>query len=329
MSRIKNYKKNAPLKEKLKKEMLHHAGNFIHAIGPAFLSPFNKRESFNPGISVTMITKNDLWIKESLQSIVESVDEIVIIDSSDPEHSEYNKTVVSEVGKGKIVYKNIDVDIFNARKIAHGLATKEWILRWDGDMIAYDSGPNAFSELVSCLRKLGSKKSYYEVLFPVVTIANDLNSVSEEDYQIEAWAYSNSRKFNWTLRNVIGSSVYKAERLVFPFYYRKKYISTPFGIHLKYLLPANKLMIKGLQFKWMTPSVQEKYSGDYGKFFKEMAETASAVKYNGNSLPYSAGKYGEIPSIVKKYAGLSGEQIISNKLSEYNEYITRSKINSA
>ena len=75
----------------------HYVGNVASAIFPQFHSLFSRRENFEDGISAVVITRDDIWLDESLKSVENYVDELVMVDSSSKEYLNRNVRLVSEL----------------------------------------------------------------------------------------------------------------------------------------------------------------------------------------------------------------------------------------
>jgi len=72
-------------------------GNVIRSLYPPIYMTVHEKESFIDGISANVVTKDDIWLKESLYSIKEYVHEIVIIDSSNTKYREKNNDVINKL----------------------------------------------------------------------------------------------------------------------------------------------------------------------------------------------------------------------------------------
>ena len=54
-------------------------------------------KNFEDGISAVIITRDDIWLDESLKSVENYVDELVMVDSSSKEYLNRNVRLVSEL----------------------------------------------------------------------------------------------------------------------------------------------------------------------------------------------------------------------------------------
>jgi len=70
-------------------------GNILRKIYPPIHMIIQEKESFIDGISANIVTKDDIWLKESLYSIKDYVHEIVIIDSSSAKYREKNNDIIN------------------------------------------------------------------------------------------------------------------------------------------------------------------------------------------------------------------------------------------
>lgn len=99
-------------------------------------------------ISANIICKNEkYWIRESIESIVELVDDIIYVDDQSTDGS---LDIVKELC---LKYKNIKIfeyqshnltELGDLKNFAISKSKNEFVLRWDADFIAYDDISNLF-----------------------------------------------------------------------------------------------------------------------------------------------------------------------------------------
>lgn len=312
VSRIKNYRSDAPFSEKLRKNAIHYTGFAARAVFP-IIHRVMKREKFKEGISVNLITKNDPWLYESLKSIEPYADEFVIIDSSSKKYLERNKRIFQGIKDKEVTYKEVEMDIFHARNYAHLLSTRNWILHWDGDMVAFDRGLRAFSSLMELISSL-NPQYYYEIFFPLVNLGSDFTKVAKDKYHVEAWLYSNSTHFKWNLKKILKNNFRRIERPDFPLFYKKLYLNETYGLHLKFLSTDEKEAIKQLQFNWLSPEIKAEY-GTYENFFSERKKGLN-LQPSIDEQNIDRDIFDAIPVILEKYKNLQRNDIFERKESE-------------
>ena len=293
-------------------------GNVIRSLYPPIYMTVHEKESFIDGISANVVTKDDIWLKESLYSIKDYVHEIVIIDSSSTKYREKNNDIINEL-KREIEVKYIwkDLNITEARNLAQSLSTRSYILRWDGDMIAYTEGIESIERIFKMLNEFEYKKYYYEIFFQLIRMGYSLMTITDKDtrYHREAWLYSNSKNMKWISKSLpLSLNARKIEQPLFPSYYKKKIVNEPFGLHLHLIQPKEKLIVKALYGFWMNPSIREKFTS-YEEFYKIYSNRIS------NDLIFEVKEIWaeniKIPSLLRECQGKTYNEIMKIKSREY------------
>lgn len=313
MPKVKNYPPNAPASLKLKRIAVHYAGSVIRSIISPIYSQFVEKVPYQDGISANILTKNDIWIRESIESIKDFVDEFIIIDSSDEDYYQRNAKLFKELRLKNIQHIRKEIDIYSARVLSHSMSKYRWILHWDGDMVALDSGKNDISNLFKRLKTISGKKTYYEIYFPLAITGSTIEKMSTQGYQVEPWIYSNCDKFKWELKKLGKSGNASIERAKFPLFYRKIYLNTVYGMHLKYLFPIEKLITKKVQYLWMNPDIREKYSSfrDFIEYYKKRISVDDLIS---DFCDLDETNMGKMPKLLEPYVGLDHESIVNKKL---------------
>ena len=307
MHRPKNYSDDTPILRKMKLVSIHYVGLYLRGLLSLFQVSVGKREYFKPGITATIVTKDDPWIFESIESVKQYVDQIVIIDSSKNDFSKKIENFISSLEGIDVIFRHENLSIFEARKLAQSLSEREWILHWDGDMIAYTSGSRDFGGLVDYIYKL-NKKKYYVIYFPLINIGVELDRLCKMKYQVEPWLYSNSNRIKWTNKTINKSNNEHIEILKIPLYFKKIYLDTNYVLHLKHLMPREKFIVKILHFKFM--GMDKKV--DYEKFYNEN-KNVKIPFYEDDTEPYDLSSKDALPDVIKKYSGKTREQIFREK----------------
>ncbi len=278
----------------------------------------NEKEEFSDGVSANIVTRDDIWLRESISSIIKYVDEIVIVDSSSTRYLEKNKEIISDF-KDQINLKYVwkDLDITEAKNLAQDMSDRSYILRWDGDMIAYNSGEESIEKLFKMLKNPEFENYYYEIYFKFIRMGYDLNSVPDRDtkYQREVWLYSKSKDMKWVSKTLpFSTGKKKMDQPVIPLFYKKKILNQVFGVHLWLIHPKEKLKAKTLSGLWRNPSIKAKFK-DYKEFYDAYSgqindkEIYSVKVFPANDI--------RIPDVLKEYKDKSYEEIIKIKSIEY------------
>lgn len=312
MRKVKNYQNDAPLRLKLERIAIHYAGFAVRKLIAPIYSRFVEHPNYKPGISANILTKNDVWLREALISIKDYVDEFVIIDSSNEIYYNRNLRLLEELNLKNVKHVRKETDIYNARVLSHSLSEYSWILHWDGDMVAFDSGDNNLSHLINIVKELINKRVYYEIFFPLVITGSRVDRVSIQGYQVEAWLYTNSPKFKWVLKKLGKGGEAYIERARFPLFYRKMYLDIPYALHLKFLFPIDKLVLKKVQYKWMNPDVREKYS-NFEEFLQEQKSRLNVDDLITDDGDLDELKNGKLPKILEPYRKIELPDLINMK----------------
>jgi hypothetical protein len=308
MSRVKNYRPEDPFSLKARRFLGHWAGATARAVVAPLYAATHAREKYAPGVSANVITRNDPWLPESLASIRSHVDEFVVIDSSTPAFRERNERLLRELELPNLVYRPEVVDIFEARRRATGLTTRQWALRWDADIVANAN----IAELFRRIAALPTERYYYEVFFPLVNVGQSLDRVSTQTFQVEAWLYSSSQHFRHHLRRLFTGEPGQTDEPRVPLFYRKLYLNDVYGIHLARFMPMSKLVEKRLHFLWMEPSVKSQYR-DYDAFYGTMRPQIEGTIRDEATLPYDPSRFGPLPTELLPYRGRSPDQIFPER----------------
>ncbi len=315
MPRVKNYPPDSPFIFKFKRISIHYAGIVARSTIAPIYSLFVQKVPYADGISANILTKNDIWLRESIESIKDYVDEFVIIDSSDENYYKRNLKMFEELKLKNLKHIRKEVDIYTGRVLSHSMSQYRWILHWDGDMVALDSGDNDISILFNKVRNIKGKRAYFEIFFPLAITGSSVDKLSSQGYQVEPWIYSNCDKFKWELKKLGKTGNASIERANFPLFYRKLYLNTVYGMHLKYLFPLEKLIIKKVQYYWMNPDIRKKYA-DFEEFLNHYKQKTSVNDLISDSGPLDESNMGKLPTLLLPFKGLNHEELVNKKLKE-------------
>ncbi len=272
----------------------------ISSLHSMFARPHNSKY----GISACVVTKNDMWLEESLLSVRDYVDEFVIVDSSKEEYRKRNEALIKKLEPKDVIYIYRDVTLREGRKILYAKATRTWMITWDGDVVAMDSGRFNFGRLVDFLKTLDHEKYFYEIYFPQILVGRNFEEVQKRELQVEHWVLSNYKKFKWTKKTWDQPSI--------PLFFRKVDLDTPYALHINKIRQEYKERERQLLVKWYkTEMLQgsmpfEKYREMHFPEFRSEGVEAMEV------IPHDERKHGSIPRILEKYKGMSFDQIVAS-----------------
>lgn len=279
-------------------------------------TPFIKSQSKTnrkKGISAIIAIRNEPWLEVSLLSIKDLVDEYIIVDSST---YDIINTLEKLKKKGlKIKYfkikNNYEKQVYTALKNSE----YNWILRWDGDFIAYTKNKNSILRLKKLINKL-SPNCYYGIWLKIINLDFDL-------FHTERYFHSESYFFNYSnyllkgkpkLIRAIIKLIFKIKKknpprnkfMPLPIWYKKIFFNEIMIMHLRTVKPHSRLLERPCQPIWALAKdeFRKKYDYDYLKFTKKMKNTEKGKQFINrikNGLkPFDFKKYG-YPSILEDW----------------------------
>jgi glycosyltransferase involved in cell wall biosynthesis len=268
-----------------------------------------KANTFNrtPGISAIVRIRNEPWIVPSLLSLKGFADEIIVVDSSDDDTPDKVRKVMEETDLN-IRYTHKGCDIKEASELAIQQSSHEWLLKWDGDFIGYESRLRKLRQKILGL----PKERYCFIEFPLLCLDVDLFHLHEsgvyDPYQVEPWIY----RYSPSLSHGFGKKE-KVEVIQFPRYYEKKYFGKNiYVMHLRTVKPIRKFLQRTYQVLWMHED-KTKYSNsfeeylnfcvkrDYGCGLEEVSKVM-VERFKQKLTPYNKAVYGDYPPALKRYA---------------------------
>jgi hypothetical protein len=297
--------KDWPASKVINHKIKHYLGNIVSAIYPQFYSLYCRREKFKDGISAVVITKDDIWLDESLKSVENYVDELVLVDSSSEEYLKRNIQLVSELRIPEKKHIVRDLNKREARKLAFDNCTRSWILVWDGDVVAMDQGINNISELMKYVKSLDTRKYYYKIFFPQILIGKNFREVQKQQHHhVEAWIVSNSRYFKWNPRKIWDQGT-------IPLFFKKKVIDVPYALHINRIRTREMELNRIISVEWYR-SQKRGENIDYKTFYENHKGISKLPKFPEGE-PYDENSLGKIPKILDKYRNLEYDQILELK----------------
>ena len=267
------------------------------------------------GISALMTIRNEPWIEPSILSIQDFVDEVILVDASTKEVSKKVKRIVKRLEKKgiNIKYHHMEPSFKEQSIKAIEMSTRKWLLRWDGDFIAYTSGEKQINKLKKITSKLSDKK-HYTIIFNLIDLGSDFfhtSSVQKGLFHREPYLFNYSkdllnekralRKIKGLIKKFMGEIPPRLIQHPFPLYYSFKYIDEPFAMHLRKIKPSLRLKERKYYGVWslLPKEEKEKYSNSFKKFVEsKRIERRNINEKNIEKFNYE--KYG-YPSTLKKW----------------------------
>ena len=232
-----------------------------------YYTEFGEKIDRLDGISaVTILYNEEDWIRYSLLSIKDLVDEYIVMDSSNDRTPEIIRELIDNEGLN-IRYEWVPPgNIPEVRNRGIRKARFKWILVWDADFILYDEAVKIIREVIESLRK----NRHHMIYWPFITICGDLCHVcSEKPYHIEHWMYTYSDKVRYKYLGKIDS-------LIAPLsIYKVVFIKKPLGLHINARSPR-RTAVKHLWYKHR--DLFEKSRESFDEIAEELAEKEFSTK---------------------------------------------------
>lgn len=276
------------------------------------------------GISALVLLMNEPWIEPSLLSIKDFVDEFVVVDCSTDDTPRKVKQIAKEHGLN-LKYAHMKPDYRKQLETAIKMSTQKWLLKWDGDFIAYLSGRRDIRKLKDFIGWF-SKEKYYFIEFSILDVDLDLLHVRKHPYHSEAYLFKYSPllmelSFPRVLRNYLRRAIGKrlpprAPYLPFPFWYERIALNQVFVMHLRTVKSPLRTLERRYQAYWalLRPQEKQKYSNSFESYVqyrvkrdfneenvKEAAQMyAEKLMRKWNLIPFRTDVYGDYPNVLKK-----------------------------
>lgn len=190
-----------------------------------------------PGITALVRIRNEPWIEPSLLSIQRFADEIVVVDSSTDDTPRKLAMLRKEYNLD-MKYLHKQCDLREASEIALRMATHRWLIKWDGDFVAYTSGERNIQRLKEYITGFPDE-TFCFIEFPHICLDFDFLSINKENlwYHIEPWLFTFSADLHYEIDPIHGY-----EKLKFPLYYKRIYLRDIHVMHLRSVKPPLRLL---------------------------------------------------------------------------------------
>ena len=214
--------------------------NLLATITTSFGIVDAEKEGKENGITAMVCSFNEEeWIRLSLLSIKDIVDEYLVIDSSTDKTPQILEELREE-GLPIKLYRMPPGDLAKARNFALQKARYRWILVWDADFVATEKLTKTIKMLVESL----NTKYYYLIYWPYIRFCGDIYHVCTPPFHIEHWLYTWSKKLKYVW-------IDKFESLIAPLHmYKAIYVSEPLGYHFCYVRRPDRLYFKYVWWRY-------------------------------------------------------------------------------
>ena len=180
-----------------------------------------------PGISVLMRVKNEAqWIELALRSLAPFVDQFSIVDNGSTDGTPYIIERVADELSLKYILEIIpDEDFSKVCDRALHNTTCQWVLRWDGDMIARTQGKESFKRIRDFTLSLDPDR-YYSIYFPHIQLEADLfHQDPQQLIHYEDYLFTYSPRLFHRRKG-------RLREMIYPFFYKYIYIWETSSFHL-------------------------------------------------------------------------------------------------
>jgi len=224
------------------------------------------------GISALVVSRNEPFIEPSIESILNLVDEVILVDGSSGKWRDNVKKVCEKSPKIRCIFTA--PDYMEQMSLGFSLTSRRWILKWDADFIAF----SRIKHLKKLINEIDSSK-YYVIYFSVNNIELDFfhmdpNSKFHLGHRMfqysprlfrpttPLWKY-----YNKVLLKMKGSLPARTGYGPIPFWYHKIILNSPYAMHLKSVKPLSKLVERRFQHFWtLLPHDEKNKYGTLDKF---------------------------------------------------------------
>lgn len=274
-------------------------------------------------ISANIVCNNEVfWLKESIISIVDLVDEIIYVDDSS---SDGSLEIVEKLSKK---YTNIRIfrykdhllkNLGDLKNFALKVSKNEFVIRWDADFIAY----NDIKELFEFCEK--NKKNYDGYILTGPNLAGDIyhQPLNKETFGPECYLFNKNKcQFISNERYPDYPSFDENFRYCYP--QKTSLNKNYFFIHTNNLKSIEKIAYrkrmceyhlsgyKKSYWKWLNPDIEEEVS--------KKIEIDKVIKSEIKIIQFDYEKWGQHPDIL-----LDSESINLFKIDKINSKFYISK----
>jgi len=262
-----------------------------------------KPADYKKGISAYMRVKNEEdWIKYSLISIKDFVDEIIVGDNGSTDNT---LQIINGLIDQGLNIKLFDCSHMKMREMSEFILEKtsySYAVRWDSDMVARTDGDFSITKLRKNILNI-RKDKYYLFYISHIRLTGDLfhqdpNMLIDR----EEYIHTNSDKLCFV-------HPHKYEAIKSPKYYKVLIVPEIYSFHFD-IKSSYRMLLRNYWIDWMEMKDYETFP-DLESFVTykikqenkydciEAAAKNYVVEYCKKLIPFDKNKYGDYPSILK------------------------------
>ncbi len=239
------------------------------------------------GISAMVKVYNEeRYLEESIDSVMDFVDEIVVVDNGSIDGSWEKLNKIKEKNSKIKLYKFENKNFWNFSNYVIEKTSYRWLLKWDADFVAIvNKGKNELSFLKSFIDTIDDNIHYYFKI-PLVELVGDFNHqfpTMRVRKDAEIFTYSDSARYI-PVEKFFKTSPYpyklpndfeifpckiKMEGLKLPYYYRLGEIPRNIAFHLN-IKPSTRYLIRYFWPSWASSNkIDNKEINELETYVKE------------------------------------------------------------
>jgi glycosyltransferase involved in cell wall biosynthesis len=253
-----------------------------------------------------MRVKNEKdWVTLSIQSINTIADEIVVVDngSTDETYDILTELTSQENAPIRLLHRP-DLDLCALSNFALNETRFQWVLRWDGDMVAHTTGRHSISNLRDRILSL-DKRRYYLIYLRHINLSGDLfHQDPNEMVHIEEYIHTFSPGARYVHPR-------RFEAIKVPRYYRVLFWYEPYSFHVN-VKPARRMLLRYFWADWMElkdyqrfPTlehyVSEKIESEFDTTSWEDAQWICLQRTFQHHITYDPEVFGPYPELLKPF----------------------------
>ena len=267
------------------------------------------------GISALVRMKDEeTWIEASLRSSRGLFDEYVVVDNASTDRS---RTIVEELqrkdGFPITLLSSTSTSLAEVSNLALHQTQYRWIIRWDGDFIAWTGGPRAVNNLRNLILSLPTKR-HAAIFLTGINVVGDLwHHFADFPIHSEEYLFTYLPSLHFV-------ELQQIEALRFPKYYSVSRWKEPWFLHVN-AKPMLRLLYRNYWNRWVMTKdyhtyptldsfVQAHFQADWGTDDVQAAASQFINELCRGLTRYDPAVLGEYPEILRPYLDNPTYQVV-------------------